>query len=177
MSFSHSEANANTPPGLNQGDVPHACHGHFPLTDFFFVYKLQNMWNDSCQPGCSLSQICRPGCGIFSTQALLLHVPLRGKLCIAHPLFIWSSANGHQFVSSGVSPLNTGREVQVVSADGDVQMKHKQQRRWTLITKTAVPLKKIAICDGFVVAQLKLSHSVKQEILLSLPPLGIMKVF
>lgn len=32
----------------------------------------------------------------------------------------------------------------MASADGAVQMKHKQQR-WTLITKTAVPLKKIVV--------------------------------
>lgn len=77
----------------------------FLLTDFSFVHKIQNMWTGSCQPGSSLSHICRPGCSIFSTQALLLCVPLTGKLCIAPPLLIWSSPSGRQFVSSGVSLL------------------------------------------------------------------------
>lgn len=106
----------------------------------------------------------------FPRRRFFSAVPLRGKLCSAPPLFIWGSPNGRQFVSPGVSPLKHMRVeggVQVVSADGDVQMKHKQQRCWTFITKTVVPLKKIAVCEGFVVAQLKLSHSVKQEILLS----------
>lgn len=43
MSFSQSEENAKAPPGINQGDVPHAHRGHFPWTDFPFVHKLQNM--------------------------------------------------------------------------------------------------------------------------------------
>lgn len=143
MSFSQSEENAKAPPGMNQGDVPYAHRGHFPLTGFAFVYTLQNMWNDSCQPGCSLRLICRPGCGVVSTQARLRHLPLTGKLHTAPPLLIWGSPKGHQCVSWGWgSPVKTqGGEVRVVSADGDVQMKHRQQRSWILITKTAVPTK------------------------------------
>lgn len=67
------------------------------------------MRTDSCQPGCSPRQICRPGCGIFSTQALLLRVPLTGKLCMAPPLLIWGSPNGRQLVSWGVSLLKHRR--------------------------------------------------------------------
>lgn len=164
MSFSHSEVNAKTPPGVNQGDVSQACHGHFPWTHFSFVHKLQNMQTDSCQPGCSLRQICRPGCGIFSTQTLLLHVPLTGKLCSAPPPLIWGSPNGRQLVSSGVSLLKHRRGGSSGQRRWRRPNETQQQQRWTLITKTAVPFKKNTACEGFVVAQLKLFHSGKQQI-------------
>lgn len=119
------------PAGMNQGDVPHAHRGHFPLTGFPFVHKLQNTWNDSCQPGCSLSLIRRPGCGVVSTQARLCRLPLTGKLHTAPPLLIWGSPKGHQCVSSrGGFPL----------------LKHKAggsggQRRWRRPNETQAAAK------------------------------------
>lgn len=42
MSSSQSESIVGAPPHVNQAAVS-LCHGHFPLTDFPFVRKLQNI--------------------------------------------------------------------------------------------------------------------------------------
>lgn len=128
MSISQSEANAKTPPAVNQGDVPHACRGHFPLTDFFcpqiaeYVKRFLSAWQLSAADVQTwLRYIFHAGSSsprpfdrnaVHRSSTSHLRFTERPPVCVL-----------------GGFPVKTqaGR-VQVVSTDGDVQMKHKQQR-------------------------------------------------
>lgn len=99
MSSSQSEAIARTSPRVNQADAP--LDPSVTAIFFSFVHKLQNIWNDSLRLEPDMQTWLRRI--TFSMQALLLCVPLTGKLCITPPLLIWGSPNGRQFLSLGIS--------------------------------------------------------------------------
>lgn len=97
-SSSQSEAIARTSPPVNQADVPLS-----PSVTAIFL------WLAFLLSNCKIFETVQSDMQtwlrriIFSTQPLLLCVPLTGKLCITPPLLIWGSPNGRQFLSLGVS--------------------------------------------------------------------------
>lgn len=80
MSVSQSVANAKTPTVVNQVNVPRACRGHFPLTDFFCPQIAEYL--KQFLPACLLSELDMQTWLWYTSSPC----PLTGKLCIAPPL-------------------------------------------------------------------------------------------